>query len=80
MARETAKPQPETKPVTFLARITCRDQDTLLRWAKCIYGTEGYLSVAEACELLAATMMAPESLVGDDLSMVDARFVMVRAK
>lgn len=72
--------QPEPTPVTFIARITCRDRDVLLRWARCIYGTAGDVTLAEACELLAATMMAPESLVGDDLSMVDARLLAVRAK
>jgi len=38
------------------------------------------VTLAEACELLAATMMAPKTLVGDDLSMVDARLLAVRVK
>lgn|GEM_PF-6452536 len=80
MALETVQPQSAPQPVTFVARITCRDRDTLLRWARCIYGTPGDVTLNEACELLAATLMAPESLVGDDLSLVDARFVAVRVK
>jgi len=82
VAPEKAQCQSESKPtpVTFTARITCRDRDVLLRWARCIYGTAGDVTLAEACELLAATMMAPESLVGDDLSMVDARLLAVRVK
>jgi len=82
VAPEKAHCQSESEPtpVTFTARVTCRDRDLLLHWARCIYGTEGDVTLAEACELLAATMMAPKSLVGDDLSMVDARLLAVRVK
>lgn len=80
MTQHEAQAKREAQPVTFVARITCRDRDALLDWARRIYGTAGDVSLTEACELLAATMMAPESLVGDDLSMVDARLLAVRAK
>lgn len=79
MTQQSAR-KSEPRSVTFVVRVTCRDRDALLDWARRIYGTAGDVSLTEACELLAATMMAPESLVGDDLSMVDARLLAVRAK
>jgi len=79
MTQQSAR-KSEPRSVTFVVRVTCRDRDALLRWAQRIYSSTGEVSLTDACELLSATLMAPESLVGDDLSMVDARLVAVRVK